>query len=244
VDSIAAQRAACDVAGVQVVIVSSPGRGPAPHWSRERAAALATAAAAAGRDVRWLVGMHADEPPPPPCGHGVQVLTFRGRARLPLARVAKSCSDGPLELALTESLRARPDSAVVHVGLGAGGTPNALWLADRLGSPTWACVRGDELVCHRGDLLDRDKRVCEDWDDAERCRWCVSSSWWSAPRADDLRNRADLIVAALQTCAAIAVPAPRDAARVEALGVSAEKVRVGDAPAQLLKLLEGAAGSS
>lgn len=227
---------------MQVVIVSSPGRGSQPHWSHERAAALARLAAADGWGVRWLAAVHRDDPPPATADDGVQVLTFRDRARLPLSRVARSQVDASLELAVTESLRAQPRSAVVHIGLGGQGTPNVLWLADRLGSPTIACVRSAELVCHRGDLLDRDKRVCEVWDDAERCRWCVSGSWWSRPRAHDLRNRIDLMVASLHTCAAVAVPEERDVQRVCDLGVAAAKLRVGDAPEDLLGLLSDAIG--
>ena len=39
---------------MHVVIVSSPGVGPGPHWSRAAAAALATEVAARGRTVTWL----------------------------------------------------------------------------------------------------------------------------------------------------------------------------------------------
>ena len=117
-------------------------------------------------------------------------------------------------------------------------------MADRLGSRTFACTRGVELVCHRGDLLDRDQRVCREWSDAERCRWCCTTSWWSKPRADDLRNRQDLLIAALHTCAAIAVPADEDVETLSSWGVASRRVSVGASAEALAALVTGAASAS
>ncbi|MCK5942545.1 MAG: hypothetical protein KAI24_11280, partial [Planctomycetes bacterium] len=125
------------------------------------------------------------------------------------------------------ALRAEPNSVVVHVGLGAQGSPNVLWLADRLGSRTVACLRGAELVCHRGDLRDRDGRSCSEWSDAARCRWCCSTQWWRRPSVNDLRNRIDLLVAGLLGCAAVAVHEHDDVRFVTDLGVPEERVSVG-----------------
>ena len=228
---------------MQIVLVSSPGTGQAPHWSTALAGEFAREVAAKGATVRWLVALHAAHAAPPG-GDGVQVLPFRARRPSPLSEVAASQSDAAMELALTESLRAAPESVVVHVGLGGQGTPNMLWLADRLGSRTFACARGAELVCHRGDLLDRDQRVCREWSDAERCRWCCTTSWWSKPRADDLRNRQDLLIAALHTCAAIAVPADEDVEMLGSLGVASSRVSVGASAEALAALVTGAASAS
>lgn len=219
---------------MQIVVVSSPGTGRAPHWSKDLVAAFARLAVERGATVRWLAALHRDEEAPPG-DDGIQVLPFRDREVLPLGKVTASQSDPALELALTESLRAEPASRVVHVGLGGQGTPNVLWLADRLGSRTFACARGDELVCHRGDLLDRDKKPCSDWSDAERCRWCCTTSWWTKPRAHDLRNRVDLFVAGMHTCEVIAVPSEDDLPFVTGLGVAASKLSVGASAADLLE---------
>lgn len=218
---------------MQIVVVSSPGRGPGPHWSKALTAEFCALSAARGATVRWLAPLHSDEESPAG-GDGVQVLPFRRPRAYKLSQVAASQVDVPVERAMTDSLRAEPRSVVVHVGLGGQGAPNVLWLADRLGSRTFACVRGAELVCHRGDLLDRDKRICSDWSDADRCRWCCSTSWWSKPRANDLRNRVDLFLAALITCEAIAVPEEQDVERVTGLGVAAERVQLGSSAEALV----------
>ena len=223
---------------MHVLLVSAPGTGRAPHWSKELAGAFASAAAARGAIVRWLAALHPGEEAPPG-GVGVQVLPFRDRRIYKLSQVAGSQTDDAVELALTESLRAEPASVVLHVGLGGQGTPNVLWLADRLGSRTFACARGAELVCHRGDLSDRDKKPCSVWTDAERCRWCCSTSWWSKPRANDLRNRQDLFVAGLHTCAAVAVPTCEDVPLLTGLGVAEDRVHVGAAATDLVERVLG-----
>ena len=153
------------VLSVQIVLVSSPGSGEAPHWSHELASEFARLAIGRGATVRWMAALHPGQPVPP--GEpGVQVFAHQERSKFAWHQVADSQLDVPLEMAVMDCLRAEPLSVVVHIGLGAQGSPNVLWLADRLGSRTFACVRGVELVCHRGDLLDRDKRICQNWSDA------------------------------------------------------------------------------
>lgn len=221
------------VRGVQIVLVSSPGPGGVPHWSHEYAAEFADLAIAGGATVRWLVALHEGQAVPP-SANGLQVFAHQDRRALPVHKVASSQLDVPMESSLTDCLRAEPTSVVVHIGLGGQGSPNVLWLADRLGSQTFACVRGNELVCHRGDLLDREQRICKEWLDAERCRWCCSKSLLARPRSNDLRNRVDLFVAGLQTCAAIMVPNESDVAFVKDLGVAAKQIEIGTTPADLV----------
>jgi hypothetical protein len=144
-----------------------------------------------------------------------------------LSKVASSQVDAQLEVSVTACLREEPLSVVVHVGLGAQGSPNILWLSHRMGSRTFACARGIELVCHRGDLLDRDKRMCTNWSDAERCRWCCSTSLFRRPASNDFRNRVDLFIAGMQTCASISVPAEADVAYIRGLGIAGKQIVVG-----------------
>lgn len=228
---------------MEILVVSSPGATAAAHWSKAAAGAFCRLAAARGGGVRWFVALHGDEESPAG-GDGVQVVSFRERREHALHDVAASQRDPALERALTESARAAPGCAVVHFGLGAQGSPNLLWLAERLGSRVFAVARGAELVCHRGDLLDREQRPCRAWDDAERCRWCCARpgwSWRARPRADDLRNRADLLVASLHVCEAVLVEAEADARLVAALGVPAKRVTVGADVAATVDLVCGGA---
>lgn len=218
---------------MQIVLVSSPGTGDSPHWSHELALEFARRAAARGAMVRWLAALHPGQPVPPG-QDGVQVFAHQDRRTFRWSEVAKSQLDVPVESAVTACLREEPLSVVVHVGLGAQGSPNVLWLSDRLGSPTFACVRGVELVCHRGDLLDRDKRVCEQWSDAERCAWCCTTSRFAKPRSNDLRNRVDLFLAGLQTCRSISVPAEEDVAYLRELGIPARQIEVGASADELV----------
>jgi len=217
---------------VQIVVVSSPGQGQQPHWSQEVAGEFVRLAIARGATVRWLVGLHAGHAVPP-SATGLQVFAYQDRRVLPVSGVAASQLDAPLELALTEYLRANPLSVVVHFGLGGQGTPNVLWLSDRLGSATYACLHGIELVCHRGDLLDRDKKTCTDWGDADRCRWCCSESRFGNPSSNDMLNRVDLFIAGLSTCASIAVPHEQDVPFVTSLGIPPELIEVGATAEQM-----------
>lgn len=227
---------------MQIVVVSSPGMGTEPHWSQEAAGELARLAVARGATVRWLAALHRGHPVPPG-ESGVQVIAYAEREVLSSGAVVASQEDSEVELAVTECLRAEPLSVVVHFGLGGQGTPNVLWLADRLGSPTFACVRGSELVCHRGDLLDRDKRICTDWSDAQRCSWCCSESR-PRPSSDDMQNRVDLFTAGLATCSGVFVSAAEDVAYVESVGASKKSIEVGATPDQMFDRIAAAASKA
>lgn len=229
---VAGRGAPCEGVAVQIVLVSSPGTGDSPHWSHELGLEFARLAAARGAMVRWLAALHPGQPVPPG-QHGVQVIAHQDRQKLRWSDVAKSQLDVSIESALTACLREEPLSVVVHLGVGAQGSPNVLWLSDRLGSRTFACVRGVELVCHRGDLLDRDKRICEQWSDPERCAWCCTTSRFAKPRSNDLRNRVDLFIAGLQTCRSISVAGEDDVAYVRGLGISPKQIEIGASAADL-----------
>ena len=218
---------------VQVVVVSSPGAGAVPHWSHEVAGDFARQAVARGAAVRWLVALHGGQPTPPG-GPGLQVFAHKDRKVLAVNKVAGSQLDVPLEVTLSECLRAEPLSVVVHIGVGGQGTPNVLWLADRLGSRTFACARGAELVCHRGDLLDRDKKICKNWMDPERCRWCCSIKLFGNPSSNDLRNRADLFIAGFHACVSISVPTEEDVSLVADLGVAQNQIAIGASAEDLI----------
>ena len=226
---------------MQIVVVSSPGQGRSPHWSQDLAGEFGRLAVARGASVRWLAAVHADEPVPAG-GPGLEVSAHRDRRVWPLSKVESSQLDAPLELMLTEILRDEPSSVVVHFGLGAQGTPNVLWISDRLGSQTFACVRGPEIVCHRGDVIDRDSNPCTDWLDAERCRWCCSDSRDRQPRSDDLRNRVDLYIAGLLTCQSISVPSPEDVPFLSSLGISGKQITVGATAEDLIERVFLSAG--
>jgi len=217
---------------VHVVLVNSPGSGRAPHWSRKLAGAFSRLAVARGAKVRWLAAMHPHEESPL-ADPGVEVLPIRRRRSLFSSRAAAAKADAAMELALTEALRAEPRSVVVHVGVGGQGSPNPLWLADRLGSATFASARGPELVCNRSELLDRHNMPCRFSSESEQCRWCGAPSMSSTQRSVSMQNREDLLVAALQTCAAILVPGEEDADLLQAVGVAAKRVSVGASAAEL-----------
>ena len=223
---------------VQIVVVSSPGDGGALHWSHQLAGEFAQLAIAKGATVRWLAALHRGQELPFAASDlraaGLELSVYQNRRELPLNQIATSQLDVSMEAAVTDCLRAEPLASVVHLGLGGQGTPNVLWLSDRLGSRTFACARGVELLCHRGDLVDRDRRVCTDWSDPERCRWCCSVSRFGRPTSNDLRNRVDLFIAGLQTCESILVPASEDVALVTSLGLAAKQIAVGVSATDLL----------
>jgi len=220
---------------VQVVVVSTAGAGSAPHWSHAFAGTLADAFVARGADVTWLAGVAAGEDV---TAAAVQPQPFARRV-LPLPFVARNHVDTVLELALTEHLRRHPRAPVVHAGLGAGGSPNVLWLCDRLGSPVFACARGAELACARGDLVDRDGEACRESDDPERCRWCCRTTWRRRPHVTELQNRTDLIVAGLVVAERVFVERPEDRPLVVGLGVPDRRVDVGMRPEHVVASVLG-----
>ncbi|MFK7739693.1 MAG: hypothetical protein AB8H80_05165 [Planctomycetota bacterium] len=214
---------------MQLVVVSAAGEGGDPHWSTARAGELVRAvpawAAEAGHEaqvaLRWLAEVDDHSPPlllPTDTSADADTALAAARAagrtieefRRPTrgyTRVAENAAGIPVEVALTRALRDLPGATVLHVGLGARGTPNVGWIAERMGSPTFAIVKTAELTCARGDRVDRSGASCSDWQDPERCRWCCTPAgfWRRGPSASDVRNRADLIFASLQACAGIFV---------------------------------------
>lgn len=206
------------------VVVSSPGRG-ALHWSHAAAAGLATALQSRGAPVDWFAAVRPGQQPTP-VDPGLLPQLFPLPAAPPLARVAAAHVHLAIETAMTRALRAAPAAAVVHVGLGAGGSPNVGWLAERLGSPVFAVVRAAEVVCHRGDLIDAAGAPCTSFLDAERCRRCCATAPWPAPRVVDLHNRADLLAASLAAATVVFVRDAADAPLLTAFGVPARTVAV------------------
>jgi hypothetical protein len=213
---------------VTAVVVSSPGRdGAGAHWSHDAAAAIARDLAAAGHRVHWLAAVRVGEPlPDQPAAVERTVLAVRAAA---LHRVDRAHRHLALEVALTALLRAHPAAPVVHVGAGAGGSPNVAWLADRMGSPAFAVVRAAEVVCRRGDLVDATGAPCERFLDASRCARCCSRSPLQRARAAALLARSDLLAASLLACTAVLVPRASDVESLVAFGVPRRALVVGAA---------------
>lgn len=201
---------------MQVLLISSPGAGPGPHWSHAAASALQTALHAAGAQTHWFAAADATSAP----GRGTdEEFTLLEVPRRALHKVTAGTEHSDLEIELTRALRRRPADAVVHLGVGARGSVNVLWLADRMGSAPFAVARASEIVCQRGDLIDDRAQACASFEDADRCRACCAASWLRRARADEFRNRLDLLVVGLQVCSAVFVPAEPDAAMLERIGV-------------------------
>jgi hypothetical protein len=226
---------------MDVVVVSAPGSAPVlprggqhrggTHWSVAWSHVLVGAAVARGDHVRWLcVGASA-----PPLVPGADVESLPWHAPRSLARVAAATTHVAVERRLSQILRERPRAAVVHVGVGAGGSPNVLWLAERLGSPAFAVVRAAEVVCHRGDLIDRDGKACSEHEDPLRCRWCCCTSFWRRAPVVDFANRADLLFAGLAAAERIFVPDEGDAAVLVAAGLPRAVVALGHEPSTVLQ---------
>lgn len=225
---------------MQVIVVSSLGKGPEPHWSHAAAADLAGQALARGAEVRWLAPCYRGQVLPAAPAVGARTVTraiHESVRPAPLARVAAGYRHVSLEVRLSGWLRELPGTPVVHFGLGAPGSPNALWLADRLGSRGFGVARGAEVVCHRGDLVDRDGLRCAVHDDAERCRWCCAGRW-RRPRVDDLHNRIDLLAASLLAAECVVVPCDADRVLVVELGVPEPRIVVGETGSLLLDRIE------
>jgi hypothetical protein len=203
---------------VRVVLVSSPGSSSELHWSHEAAAELARLLVLKGANVQWLPVTYAGQslPPIPPAVH---VRATQHDRPIPLHLVTKGRTDSAVEIVLTQSLRERPAHAVVHLGVGARGSPNVLWIADCMGSAPIAVLRAAEVVCQRGDLIHASRVACTKSDDAERCRLCCKASRWGHPHRTELLNRWDLLAAGLLAAETVFVPTQHDAGLLAASGV-------------------------
>lgn len=194
---------------------------------------LARELLAGGAQVVWfpVVAERAEAPSAPPGIHSFAGSLLR---RVPLHRVEAGTLDLPLEAALTRELRARPASAVVQVGVGARGSPNLLWIAERMGIAPFAVVRGSEVVCQRGDLVDRSGVRCAEFRDAARCAGCCSASWWRRARGADIQNRLELLVAGLQVARRVLVGDEAEADWLEQVGVPRRVLQVTSEPVRVL----------
>lgn len=218
---------------MRFVVVSSPGPGPHSHWSHAAAAAVGELLVAARHDVLWFAPMRTEVSLPPlPAG-----VELRGTTACKLRRldqVDTDNSDLELETLLAHSLREHPADAVVHVGAGARGSPNVAWLAERMGSPAFVVTRASELVCHRGDLVDRDGQPCDRFLEPERCRRCCATSWLQQPGKVAFQNRSDLLVASLMAAEAVFLATPAERAPLLAFGVPEALLVVGSEPARIV----------
>lgn len=220
-----------------VFVVSSPGPGPARHWSHDFAAALTALCRQRGAAAAWSPVLRRGQTLPPDLAAiAAEVLVADVSAGA--ARVAADHRHLSIESALTRALRAEPSTTVVHVGIGARGSPNLLWIAERLGSAAFAVARGAEVACHRGDLIDRAGSPCDDFTTPERCQHCCRAVW-RRPTADDFRTRADLLVASLLSSRSIAVPADADVELLAAMGVPRQSCVVCPEPLGVVELLSG-----
>lgn len=223
---------------MRFVLVSSPGDGPGSHWSHAAAADLTRVLRVGGASVEWLrVASTTDGMPSAPPGIVVHDVAIREQ---PLHRVAAAHRDIPLEVALTRTLRTHAAEVVVHVGAGARGSPNVLWVAERMGSAACAVVRFAEVVCHRGTLVDHAGMPCSVHDEPERCRRCCAASWWRAPRSMAFRDRADLLFASLGFANWVFVPTDLERERLAATGVPARVIVATHDPAKIATQLLGA----
>ncbi|HEX6811755.1 MAG TPA: hypothetical protein VF384_09045 [Planctomycetota bacterium] len=214
---------------MRVVLVSSPGASSELHWSHGAAAELARLLLLGGANVLWLPATYAGQSLPsiPP---GIHVRPAQLERPAPLWRVNKCRTDAALEVLLTRSLRERPAHAVVHLGVGARGSPNVLWLADCLGSAPIAVVRAAEVVCQRGDLVHASGVACTQFDDPDRCQRCCRASVWSQPHRVELLNRADLLAAGLLAAEAVFVASPAEAEVLVKSGVPQRVITVDGSP--------------
>lgn len=216
---------AATVSGVRIVLISSPGSGPGVHWSQPAAAELARALIAGGAEVSWFPVVNAREevPPPPPGIHSFAGSTVRPA---PVHRVEMGTLDLPLEAGLTKELRSRPTAAFVHLGAGARGSVNLLWIADRMGVAPFAVVRASEVVCQRGGLIDAGGAACDRFLEPARCRACCSDGWLRRPRASEFENRSELLVAGLQVARAVFVYEEVEAQQLEQIAVPRRVLQV------------------
>ncbi len=149
-------------------------------------------------------------------------------------------NDPPLEQVLSRSIRADlPD--VVHVlTYGSGASINVAWLADRLGAPSVVTVKGKEVLCHRGTLINERGEGCFEWRSARRCAECcltptpdglgnaaaacgrlLARLRWVSPFPQDIdfQNRLELVTAGLVVARRVLVTTAQDARLLQEAGV-------------------------
>lgn len=216
---------------MHAVLVSSPGSGGGVHWSHAFAGSLAGLLRARGDDVTWLAVSRADPQLVVAPGSEAPKLV-RMPPEAALSHVAAESRLLAIEAEVARVLRVAGRAAVVHVGIGARGSPNLGWLTERMGGVAFAVARAAEVVCHRGDLVDRDGRVCHEFLDPARCQRCCAGRW-RRPHAVDFANRSDLLVASLQACRSVFVPTAADAEGLTAFGVSPRAIVVTADPASV-----------
>ena len=154
---------------VDILVVNVRG-GSQRHWGLDAARRHAADLCGAGHEVRWLC----PHPPGvlPEDVSGVERRDPPGHSA-PYRRVAGSLSDTASELELSRWLRERPADEVHLFGHGVAGSANLIWIADRMGSPVTVWLRADEVLCHRGNLVDGWGEPCREWSDERRCLRCV-----------------------------------------------------------------------
>lgn len=207
---------------MRVVLLTSPGAVAGLHWSFDHGERLHRALVDAGHVVRWLAPVVAGANVSP--ATAAEILPV---AAAPLHRVAAAVLHDDLERELARELRTRPADLVVHLGLGARGSANLLWLADRMGSRTIAIVRAAEILCHRGDRIDERGQACAVIDDPDRCRACCSSGLRRAPRSA-FANRLDLLIGSLQVTTDIFLSSSTDSDLLTQLGLPLRQHRLTD----------------
>jgi len=160
---------------MDVVLISTRGRDGVPHWSRACACELAARLLQHGARVQWLCPL-GDGEAAPAAAAGVRLDCRPGRVP-PFRRVLARIADSRTDVALVRALRPLRRAVVVHVGFGAPGSAATLWLADRMGADAIGVVRADEVVCHRGTLVDATGAPCVEFTAAARCAQCVCAPW-------------------------------------------------------------------
>ena len=208
---------------MDVVLISARSVQGGPHWSRAVASDVARALAANGATVRWMCLTRPDETVAVAALERVERVDLAA-AVAPFRGVEARVTDNVMDVALAKELRRRPPDVVVHLGAGAPGSANTLWLADRMGARAVGVVRAAEVLCHRGDYRDEHGRACASILDPIRCTTCCTTaspgglSAGAARAAACLRflgglspfpspvqfeNRGDLLFASLQLAAAV-----------------------------------------
>lgn len=233
------------------VILVSGRRAPdePPHPSRERAVALSRALVDAGHVVRWLCPVAGpDDLVEPPDGVGLHTIETRPP---PFADVQNRVADPFTECELGLMMRARLPDAVHQLSLGGQSSLLLSWIIERLGSSCVVDVELDELLCHRGTLIDEQDQPCSTWDQPDRCVECTTSPWqfglterearrargwpwrwrrlaaWSPyPKPFDFINRLDMAVGACLSARAVVVGEPAAVEPLRALGVPSEAIEV------------------